>query len=110
MDSSGKAINQGRGNLSPLSDLPPWPRLTVRRESHFSDLHEIYFSRFAISSDSSCASRAVSEGLGSRDRCRRPWPPPWGCRPPPWGLAVRPSGRPGVRGKVVRPSDLNGRT
>jgi hypothetical protein len=103
MDSSDKAINQGRGNSSPLSDLPPWPRLTVRRESHFSDLHEIYFSRFAISSYSSCASRAVSEGLGSRDRCRRPWRPLW-------GLAVRPSGRPGVRGKAVRPSDLNGRT
>jgi len=29
MDSSGKAINQGRGNASPVSDLPPWPCLTV---------------------------------------------------------------------------------
>jgi hypothetical protein len=70
------------------------PRLTVGRESHCSDLGENYFFRFAMFPDSICASRSASEGLGSRERYRRQWPPPW-------GLAVRPSGRPEIGGKAV---------
>jgi hypothetical protein len=60
-------LASGTDNSSLEQILPPWPRLSVGRESHTSNLGKICFSRFALSSDSSSASRAVSEGLGSRD-------------------------------------------
>jgi hypothetical protein len=68
----------GTGNTSPEQILPPQPRLSVGRESHTSNLGKICFSRFAMSSDSSSASRTVSEGLGSRDGYSPATAPPYG--------------------------------
>jgi hypothetical protein len=38
-DSSGKAVNQGRGNSSSVSELPPWIRMACGRHLLRLELH-----------------------------------------------------------------------
>jgi hypothetical protein len=54
------------------------PRRTVGRAPDATILGGKLAFCLAIVSTSFCASRSASGGLGSRERCRRQWPPPWG--------------------------------